>query len=232
VTSRALPLLRCTIYLGRLEWLRPWQHELLSPAEAARAARFRLRPDRDRFVLATAVLRIAAAQRTGGDPAALVVERDCPRCGGQHGRPRLPGSGLAASISHSGDVIAVALTDGLPVGVDVEAIGARDYTPLVPRVCTAAEAPHVRTARAFCTLWCRKEAVLKATGEGLRAPMSQLSVTPPDAAAAVLELAGSPLACQLTDVAAGDGYAAAAAVLTAELVTFEVHAAGALLAAG
>jgi 4'-phosphopantetheinyl transferase len=220
----------CTIYLARLDLLQPCQHELLSPAEAARAARFRLRADRDRFVLATAVLRLAAARRTGGDPAALEVERGCEHCGGQHGRPRLPGTGLAASISHSGDVVAVALTGGQPVGVDVEAITARDYTPLVPRVCTGAEQARVRTAGDFYTVWTRKEAVLKATGEGLRTPMGRVTVTPPGEPPAVLELAGSVPACRLADIAAGEGYAAAAAVLTAAAVTFEVRAAGALLA--
>lgn len=208
----------CAVYLARLSQLGPRHERLLSRPEAQRAARFRQKPDRDRFVLATAVLRTAVAQLAGGDPAALEVNRSCEHCGAQHGRPRLPGTGLEASISHSGDVVAVALTAGLPVGVDVEAISARDYEPLVPRVCTAAERQFVRTAEDFYAYWTKKEAVLKATGTGLRTPMTAVAVTPPGTAPAV---AGTE-PCQLATITAGAGYAAAVAVLTGSPVTFNV----------
>ncbi len=139
----------CTVYLARLDQLRPGHEQWLARPEAARATGFRLRADRDRFVLATAVLRAAVAGRVGDAPARVLVDRGCERCGGQHGRPRLPGTGLAASITHSGDVVAVALTEGCPVGVDVEVIDGRDYEPLLARVCTAAEWPHVRSRAGF-----------------------------------------------------------------------------------
>jgi 4'-phosphopantetheinyl transferase len=221
----------CTVYLARLDQLRPGHERWLAGPEAARAARFRLRADRDRFVLATAVLRAAAASRVGADPAGVPVDRGCEHCGGQHGRPRLPGTGLAASITHSGDVVAVALTEGGPVGVDVEAIGSRAYESLLTRVCTAAERQDVHTARDFYTVWTRKEAVLKATGTGLRTPLTSVTVTPPGQPPGVLELAGGEPACVLADVEAGAGYAAAAAVLTAGAVTFDVRGAAPLLAA-
>ena len=208
----------CSVYLARLSQLRPHHEGLLSGPEAQRAARFRLQADRDRFVLATALLRTTVTRQTGGDPAELEVNRSCERCGAQHGRPRLPGTGLAASISHSGDVVAVALTAGLPVGVDVEAISARDYEALVPRVCTAAERQFVRTAEDFFAYWTKKEAVLKAIGTGLRTPMTAVAVTPPGAAPEVTGV--EP--CQLATIAAGAGYAAAVAVLTASPVTFDV----------
>jgi 4'-phosphopantetheinyl transferase len=222
----------CTVYLARLDQVRPEHERWLAGPEAARAARFRLRPDRDRFVLATAVLRAAVAASSDGLPAGVAVDRECEHCGGQHGRPRLPGTGLEASITHSGDVVAVALTGGAPVGVDVEAIGAGAYEPLLARVCTPAELPHVRTARDFYTVWTRKEAVLKAAGTGLRTPMGQVTVTPPGQPPAVLELDGTEPACALADIEAGAGYAAAAAVLTAAAVTFDVRAAAPLLEAG
>ena len=222
----------CTVYLARLDQLRPGHEQWLARPEAARATGFRLRADRDRFVLATAVLRAAVAGRVGDAPARVLVDRGCERCGGQHGRPRLPGTGLAASITHSGDVVAVALTEGCPVGVDVEVIDGRDYEPLLARVCTAAEWPHVRTARDFFTIWTRKEAVLKATGEGLRTPLTSVTVTPPDQPPGVAELAGTRPACTLADVEAGAGYAAAAAVLTEAAVTFDIRAAAPLLAVG
>jgi 4'-phosphopantetheinyl transferase len=222
----------CTVYLARLDQLRPAHEHWLAGPEAARAARFRLRADQDRFVLATAVLRAAVADRLGVAPGRVPVDRRCEHCGGQHGRARLPGTGLAASISHSGDLVAVALTAGRPVGVDVEAIGRRDYEPLLTRVCAVAERQHVHTARDFYTVWTRKEAVLKATGTGLRTPLTSVTVTAPGQPPGVVELAGAQRACALADVEAGAGYAAAAAVLTAAAVTFDVRAAAPLLAVG
>jgi len=217
------PAAACTVYLARLAELRPWHRQTLDAAESQRAARFRLEADRERFVLATAVLRTAAAGLLGCTPAAVPLDRGCEHCGRQHGRPRLPGTGLQASISHSGDVAAVALTAGQPVGVDVEAITGRAYEPLLDRVCTAAERPFVRSAADFCSVWARKEAVLKATGEGLRTPMTSVSLTPPQQPPELLDLAGARPACRLADIPAGLGYAAAAAVLCPDPVAFEVR---------
>jgi 4'-phosphopantetheinyl transferase len=220
----------CLVYLARLEQLRRGHDELLDEREAARAARFRFQADRDRFVLATALLRIVAAERAGTEPASVRLDRSCEACGRQHGRPRLPGTGLEASISHSGDVVAVALSHAGAVGVDVEVVGSRDYEPLVRSVCTAAERPLVRTAADFYAYWTRKEAVLKATGQGLRIPMTSVTVTPPGSAAGLLALNGARPPCQLADISAGAGYAGAVAVLTSEPVSVQVLAADRVLA--
>ena len=221
----------CEIHLARLTGLRPAHARLLDDAEQARSARFRQTADRDRFVLGAALLRLAAAPHLDVPAAAVRVDRSCAQCGEQHGRPVLAGTPIQASVSHSGDCVAVALTGAGPVGVDVEAIGAADYRPVLPSVCTAAERAQIRSAADFYCYWTRKEAVLKATGEGLRRPMTDLLVSPPAADAALLALAAGPApACQLADVQAGPAYRAAAAVLTREHVTFEVAAAGPLLA--
>jgi 4'-phosphopantetheinyl transferase len=224
---------RCELFLAGLDRLRPWHHELLSDAEQQRAARFRFAADRDRFVLASALLRVAVADRTGTQAGAVRLDRSCDRCGELHGRPRLPGTGLYPSISHSGDVVAVALTDRGPVGIDVEAMSSRNYEPLVPRVCRPEERPHVARAADFYAYWTRKEAVLKATGDGLRRPMNTIAVTPPPDAPALLALGDSlPPACQMADVAAGPGYAAAVAVLADSPLTFREIGAGPLLRVG
>jgi hypothetical protein len=54
-----------------------------------------------------------------------------------------------------------------PVGVDIEQVGAADYADLVSTVCTGSEQRNVGAATDFYAYWIRKEAVLKATGEGL-----------------------------------------------------------------
>jgi 4'-phosphopantetheinyl transferase len=170
------------------------------------------------------------AERTGTEPAAVRLDRSCDRCGEPHGRPRLPGTGLHTSISHSGHVVAVGLTASGPVGVDVEAMRDRDYEPLLGRVCRPEERPQVASAADFYAYWTRKEAVLKAVGEGLRRPMNTVAVTPPGTAPALLALGdGTPPPCRLADVAAGPGYAGSVAVLSEQPLTFADVDSGPLL---
>ena len=219
----------CLVYLARLDELQPQHHKLLDEHEAERAARFRFQADRDRFVLATALLRMVAAEHADTEPSDVRLDRSCEECGQQHGRPRLPGTGLEASISHSGEIVAVALTDRCPVGVDVEVISSRDYEPLIRSVCTAAERPFVLVAADFYAYWTRKEAVLKATGQGLRTPMTSVTVTPPGLPARLLGLDGAQPLCELADISAGAGYAGAVAVLTSDPVSVQVLAADQVL---
>jgi 4'-phosphopantetheinyl transferase len=206
----------CTVWLAHLNQLRPTHEVLLAKQEVARAAKFRLEADRSRFVLATALLRCAVARRLGGSAAAVQLDRRCRDCGREHGRPRLPGTGLAASLSHSGDLVAVALTEGQAVGVDVEQITGIDYVSLLGHVCAPEELSHVISPAAFYSYWTRKEAILKATGAGLRMPMSSVVVSPPGGAPLLISggLSSMPSGSQLADLEVPTGYAGAVAVLT------------------
>jgi 4'-phosphopantetheinyl transferase len=76
--------------------------------------------------------------------------------------------------------VGVALSDDGPVGLDVEEL--RDLSDL-DRLAEHALSPAERTrppadARAFLTIWTRKEALLKATGEGLASPMDAITLGP------------------------------------------------------
>jgi 4'-phosphopantetheinyl transferase len=92
------------------------------------------------------------------------------------GRPVLGGAteGLHVSISHSRGVVAVALTQLAPVGVDIEVMRPVDAVSLARRWFTAAEADWVNRQplslreQAFLWLWTCKEAIGKARGLGLR----------------------------------------------------------------
>lgn len=228
---------QCEVHVCRNQGLRATHLALLDDQERARAQRYQLAAARDRFLLGAVLLRVAAARLLDAGPAVIAVDRTCGRCGAQHGRPLLPGSALHASVSHSGEVVAVALTSAGPVGVDVEAIRAIDFASIAESVCTPAERADVRAEADFFTLWTRKEAVLKATGEGLSRPMTDLHVTPPGSAPVLLGLggplglgSGPPPACQLADVSVGDGYRGCVAVLTAAPVTFSTLDASELLA--
>ena len=83
------------------------------------------------------------------------------------------------SISHSGDVVAVAVTRAGPVGVDVEQFGAAIHRSGLDGLHGIRNSQRRHSAADFYAYWTRKEAVLKATGEGLRRTMNTIDVTPP-----------------------------------------------------
>jgi 4'-phosphopantetheinyl transferase len=169
--------------LCRVWWAAPVAPEaaphlvaLLDAHEHDRIGRFRRPADRARYLAAHALTRLVLADAVGRAPDALVFDRTC-RCGQQHGKPVLPG-GPAFSFTHAGDMIGLAVHDGGPVGLDVEQARTMSDLPGMARhIASPAElgaAP--LTADAFFRTWTRKEALLKATGEGLSVPMSAITL--------------------------------------------------------
>ena len=219
----------CEIYIARLEYLDRRHVALLDTSELERRVRYRYEADRDRFTLAAVLLRAAASLASGVEASAVVVDRTCDWCGSPHGRPRLPGTRLHASISHSNYLAVVAISNSGPVGVDIEFMEARYDADLLLSVCSESEREFVRTPADFFAYWTRKEAVVKATGEGLNRALTDVIVTPPHVAPAVLSIDGlAQPGCRMFD-AHVDGYAGAAAVLTCDPVSFSVVDAGSLL---
>ncbi|NYV78992.1 4'-phosphopantetheinyl transferase superfamily protein, partial [Streptomyces sp. UH6] len=91
------------------------------------------------------------------------------------GRPYLPGCDLEVSLSHTADVIVVALSSGGRVGVDLEPLDRRtDVGLLSAQACTPgelralAQLPPRPRKDALLRLWTLKEAYSKALGQGLR----------------------------------------------------------------
>jgi len=188
---------------------------LLDPAERERDAALRRAEDRARFRTGSALIRLAVARYLGTAPADVAIDRSCVHCDRPHGKPRV-GGGLEVSVSHSGDLVALAVTRGHAVGVDVEqGRSTVDYRELAATVLAPIEAEWLATVddgalpAAFLRYWTRKEAIVKATGEGLRTPLASVVVTPPDAPPAALHAGG----IELFDLHPDDGYAAAVAVL-------------------
>ena len=161
-------------------------------------------------------------------PADVRFDRTCAHCGEPHGKPVIAGGGPGHSVAHSGDLIAVAVA-GAPVGVDVEQAEGRphllggdgDPEALARLVFSEAErdalaaVPADGRARAFLVGWTRKEAVTKATGDGIRAAFSEVVVAadggPPRVAA--WPYPRSPREVSLLDLDAAAGYVAALAVI-------------------
>ncbi|MFH9723423.1 4'-phosphopantetheinyl transferase family protein [Streptomyces sp. NPDC017254] len=193
---------------------------LLDETERSRIPQLRRTEDRQRFIAGRALLRTAAAGYLGLPPRSVEVVARCPDCARNHGKPELPGTGLQVSVSHSGSRVAVGVTRAGPVGIDVEEISASvSPTELLPHVLGSAEprTPAHATTSGFHRMWTRKEAVLKATGQGLRVPLSEVGVSAPEEDPRVLFL-GGPAARPaedfvLADLEAGAGCAAAVAVI-------------------
>jgi 4'-phosphopantetheinyl transferase len=223
----------CEVWWASTAWLRPWHADVLSDDERARRTRLWDAGHRAQFTVAAALLRLVAAPHAARAAARVLVDRSCPRCGRHHGRPRLTGTGLHVSISHSGAMVAVAVSRAGEVGVDVQQVEDKPVHELSPLVLAASEAGHVAVARDFFTYWTRKEALVKATGDGVAVPLWEMVVTPPGAPPRLL---GYPrragLAAQLRDLSPGLGYAGALAVLSARPVVVHERSAEQLLTTG
>jgi len=149
--------------------------------EAERAARFRFDIDRIRFVACRGTLRSILARCLDLPPGAVGFEYSA------HGKPRLAarhGSRLRFNVSHSGGIALIALACGRDVGVDVEHIRpdvledgiAERYFPAPDTHEIRAHDPTDRPA-AFFECWVRKEACIKAWGEGLSIGLASFDVS-------------------------------------------------------
>jgi len=203
---------RCQVWLAYLSDYRPAHRALLDEVELDRLRQYPVAADRERFTVAAALLRLVAGRRIGVAARQVAVDRSCPGCGRAHGKPVLrDASAPYVSVSHSGELVAVAVTDAAPIGVDVEAVVERDHAALATTFLAATET--VDGASGFYTLWTRKEAVVKATGDGLRMPLRQVLVGDPAGPARLVGYGDEVLPGCLRDLSLEPGYAGAVAVL-------------------
>jgi 4'-phosphopantetheinyl transferase len=188
----------------------------LSPDELARAERFVFRRDRERFVAARGTLRAVLANYAGIPPGALVFDYSA------FGKPVLRGGGtLRFNLSHAGEIAVIGIVHGREIGVDVEAIrpafageeiAARFFSPA--EVAALRALPPEQQAIGFFNCWTRKEAYIKALGEGLSHPLDSFDVSlAPGEPAALLAVRGAPaVEWSLHTFVPAPGYVAAAAV--------------------
>ncbi|MGH3564432.1 MAG: 4'-phosphopantetheinyl transferase family protein [Pseudonocardia sp.] len=189
---------------------------LLDAHERGRLARLRRAADRARYLAAHALTRLVLGDLLNIPAVALELDRTC-RCGEQHGKPRLLGASTPGfSLTHAGALVGVAVRPDGAVGLDVEPV--RELTDLAgmarhvqsPAELTRAVA--VAGPEAFFTTWTRKEALLKATGDGLSTPMSTITLAAAGAAVQEWTGEGAPDGpVWLRDLSPLPGYAAALA---------------------
>ena len=156
---------------------------MLSPAEQARAARFGADALRRRWIAGRTSLRGVLGLVLDMPPGEVPIAR------GQRGRPELRGidADLDFNVSHTGSVALIGVlrrnARNVRIGVDVErsarAVGsdrlARKFLAPAERAAIADRDPEARRRR-FLEYWTCKEAMSKATGDGLLAPFRQIEV--------------------------------------------------------
>ncbi|POH71905.1 hypothetical protein CVS27_18555 [Arthrobacter glacialis] len=205
------------------------QSVLLSPAEQSMVAVKRQPADGYRSATARVLLKHLLAQEFGIDP--FSVSLLAPE--GQGGKPVLRHgtvAGLArplqANVSHAGGQVIVAVTQGASIGVDVEEHRATDFTGF-DRVALSAQErsvvailPPAMRARQRADFWVRKEAVLKASGEGLLRDPAQMDFAGAGTHSTAVVAGLQPVTVQL--IQAPQGYSAALAVSgTADVICHE-----------
>jgi 4'-phosphopantetheinyl transferase len=140
--------------------------------ERQRAMRFRFKRDRQRFIVARAVLREILGLYLGVEPQELSFRY------GQFGKPALAGgldhSQVRFNVTHSGGSALYAVVKGREVGIDLELLQPLTDMWRMAQDCFSASEnaflevqPEQKKLRAFFDGWTRKEAFLKATGYGL-----------------------------------------------------------------
>jgi len=155
---------------------------LLSVDERARARRFEATAARRQFVLGRALLRQLLGICLHVEPARLVFSYQ------SGGKPCLARSSVSAdlrfNLSHSRSRVAIALARGRDVGVDIEWMDPATDCPLLagrifsPRdLCAWQALTEPQQPAAFFHAWTRKEAYLKAIGEGLTDALPAIEVT-------------------------------------------------------
>ena len=157
--------------------------EWLSPAERARSLSWGTDALRHRWIAGRTTLRLLLGRVLGVPPAVVDIRR------GIRGRPELAdaNAGIDFNVSHTGDAALFGIARGLPrrsrIGVDIER---RDRRVGVDRLARKFLTDNERSTLAdldlrgrrarFVHYWTCKEAMSKATGDGLRAPFGRIDV--------------------------------------------------------
>lgn len=154
---------------------------VLVPDELQRAERFCFPKDRNQFIASRGLLRIILSRYLCIEPAQLRFAYN------HYGKPVLDdplNSGLTFNLSHSHGLALYAITRNRRIGVDIERVRVDlDYEAIARSSFSVYEnaalysVPRSMRHEAFFNCWTRKEAFIKAIGEGLSRPLDQFDVS-------------------------------------------------------
>ncbi len=196
--------------------------ESLTDDERRRAARFHFEKDRRHFIAGRGSLRFLIGAYRGCPPEEVRFSY------GNRGKPRLVDEDntdrLRFNLTHSHGLALLAVTSVREIGVDIERLRdvENDGEPLAERFFSPLEASALRSLppeqrrEAFFRCWTRKEAYIKAKGEGLSLPLEQFDVSlHPREPAALLATRFDPADAQrwsMRHLAPAEGFVGALAV--------------------
>jgi 4'-phosphopantetheinyl transferase len=154
----------------------------LTVEEKGRADRFVFARDREHFVVGRGILRELLGRYLDRPPASLSIHkapREKPYLSEEPGIPR-----LCFNVSHSHGLAVYSFALEREVGIDVELVRP-DFASeeIAERYFSLRELEELRTlpskhrAEGFFLCWTRKEAYIKARGEGLQIPLESFSVS-------------------------------------------------------
>ncbi|MEY2429544.1 MAG: 4-phosphopantetheinyl transferase [Verrucomicrobiota bacterium] len=193
----------------------------LAPIELERAARFHFQRDRNRFVAGRGALRQVLSRYLQAEPGKLHFNY------GPHGKPSLAHSdmqnNLQFNLAHSEGLALLAVAHSGKIGIDLECLRPLDDAEglvtrfFCPREIAAFQSlAETQKPAAFFNLWTRKEAWLKAIGEGIGHSLNLVEVSfLPGQSAHLLSIPEGPEAAaqwNLRDLAPAPGFAAALAI--------------------
>ncbi|HXJ85587.1 MAG TPA: 4'-phosphopantetheinyl transferase superfamily protein [Candidatus Binatia bacterium] len=193
-------------------------YELLSNDEKERALRFRIERTHVDYVLTRGTLRLLLAQYLGTSPHEVHFRY------GLHAKPLLEGDNrLRFNVSHTHGLAMMAFTRDRAIGVDVENVTrSTDVERLAERFFSQAERealmqlPAQELRAAFFRCWTRKEAYIKAKGDGLSLPLREFDVSitlgDRDALLATRPDPTGAAGWTICDISVGPEFAAAVAV--------------------
>jgi 4'-phosphopantetheinyl transferase len=166
----------------------------LSMDERERASRFHFEQHRNRYVAGRGWLRELLSAYVDVSPEKISFDY------GPHGKPALSGqsaqAGIEFNLSHSDSIALAGVTRAGPLGLDIECVKAlADMDELVKRFFSKRESLLFKQLKreeqlaGFFNLWTRKEAWLKATGQGISQYLNRVEVSfLPGQTARLLEL--------------------------------------------
>lgn len=165
---------RIDLWEFSLEQLPVLARNLLSQDEKERAARFYFPIHQQKYIIARATLRLILARYLKQSPDKLLFNYT------KYGKPYI--NDLEFNLSHSGNLVLVAVGKSFPLGVDLEEVKDKAYADLASKIFTERELqvfaglPIKMQAQFFYHIWTQKEAFVKACGLGLNFPLDKLCV--------------------------------------------------------
>lgn len=144
---------------------------IISENEIAKSNRYNKNTDHQRYIVGKFFLRLILSKFKILAPEKIVFHQK------ENKKPSVPG--IEFNVTHSGNILLIAISAN-PIGIDIEFINQSfDHNQILRNCFDLDEIDFINTKSEnllnFYTLWTRKEALLKSTGEGLIDKLDQIN---------------------------------------------------------